>query len=639
MRRVGAIVLVIAAAVTFAAAAEAGRKPAFRLTPLSSVRFPDRAFVIATPKPVQLTSGSVVTRENGRPVNSVSVIRARVAGHRTFGVVLVLDASTTMRGKPIAAALAAARTFVSRYGSTGEVGLVIFNRDIDVALEPTRNVKAIRTALTSSPTIAEGTRLYDAAARAIDVLRQNKIKAGSVILLTDGHDTGCRLRSLCGPSTVRLEELINGARTAGVRLFAVGLRSPQFTSAPLRRISAATGGAYAEASLAGLKDVYQTRAAQLANEYLLRYRSLAGPGRTVDVAVRVVGLPGVATRRYSTPALPTSAPPAFHRSPFDRFVSSPGSVAVLSLLAAVLAWFGMSAILRPSRSSVRSRVGEFVSVGGAASGTDPASLRVRERLLGHVLLTAERAFQRAPWWERFKEELDIAEFPVRPVPLATATAAASIALALLGFVSPVLGLMALAPPLFARAAYKDRLRRKRRTFEEQLPDNLTVLASSLRAGHSFLGGLSSVLDEAEEPSRSELRRAIADEQIGVPVEDALLRVALRMDSTDLEQIALVASLQRQTGGNTAEVLDAVVDSVRERFKLRRLVRALSAQGRLARWILTALPLVVAGWIGLVNPHYLSPLLHTNGGQILLVIATIMVIAGSVVIKRITDIEI
>ncbi len=148
-----------------------------------------------------------------------------------------------------------------------------------------------------------------------------------------------------------------------------------------------------------------------------------------------------------------------------------------------------------------------------------------------------------------------------------------------------------------------------------------------------------MLEQAEDPSRSELRRAIADEQLGVPVEDALLRVAHRMDSADLEQVALVASLQRQTGGNTAEVLDAVVDAVRERFQLRRLVRALTAQGRLARWILTGLPLVVAGWIGLINPHYLSPLFHTTGGQILLSMAAIMVVTGSIVIKRITDIDI
>jgi tight adherence protein B len=82
----------------------------------------------------------------------------------------------------------------------------------------------------------------------------------------------------------------------------------------------------------------------------------------------------------------------------------------------------------------------------------------------------------------------------------------------------------------------------------------------------------------------------------------------------------------------------VVEAIRERFKLRRLVHALTAQGRLSRWILIGLPIVVAGWMGLVNPHYLAPLFHTTGGQILLAMAVVMVIAGSLVIKRITSIE-
>jgi tight adherence protein B len=630
MRRLGAVAFLIAGAAVLAASAAAVTKPAFRLTPLSSVRFPDRAFVIGTGNETAVGRRLVQVREDGRTVTNFSIVPASKTSARTFGVVLVMDASNSMRGAAIRGAVAAARVFAAHSAPAQALGLITFNRTVTVPIRPTTDQNAIAASLRSLPQLREGTHLWDAAGGAIDALRKAKITAGSVILLTDGRDTGSRLTPT---------QLASQARAAGVRIFAVALHSRQFRPGSLRAIARSTRGEYVEAtSAAGLAAIYSALSERLARQYLLRYRSLAGPGKTVDVAVGVAGFPGVRTWRYVTPALPTSSPSPFHRSALDRFVSSPASVALLSLLAAALAWFGMNSILRPGRSSVRHRVGEFVSLGGTTSGTDEASLKVRGRLLGHVLLSAERTLQRSPWWERFKEELEIGEFPVPPVPLAAGTAAASIVLALFGFISPVLALMALAPPLLVRAAYKEKLRKRRRAFEEQLPDNLTVLASSLRAGHSFVGGLSAVLDQAEEPSRSELRRAIADEQLGVPVEDALLRVAHRMDNGDLEQVALVASLQRQTGGNTAEVLDAVVDAVRERFELRRMVRALTAQGRLARLILTALPLVVAGWIGLVNPHYLSPLFHTTGGQILLSMAAIMVTTGSVVIKRITDID-
>jgi tight adherence protein B len=112
-----------------------------------------------------------------------------------------------------------------------------------------------------------------------------------------------------------------------------------------------------------------------------------------------------------------------------------------------------------------------------------------------------------------------------------------------------------------------------------------------------------------------------------------------MDSKDLEQVALVASLQRDTGGNTAEVLDRVTHTVRERMGLQRLVKMLTAQGRLSRWILTALPCGLLAVITALNPGYVQPLYETTLGRMLLGVSAAMVCAGSVVIGRIVDIKV
>jgi tight adherence protein B len=112
-----------------------------------------------------------------------------------------------------------------------------------------------------------------------------------------------------------------------------------------------------------------------------------------------------------------------------------------------------------------------------------------------------------------------------------------------------------------------------------------------------------------------------------------------MQSRDLQQVALVAELQRETGGNTAEVLERVTDTVRDRVGLRRLVRGLTAQGRLSRWVLTALPVVLLCAMTIINGEYVRPLYTTSLGQALLAMAAVMVIAGSVVIKRIVDIKV
>jgi tight adherence protein B len=112
-----------------------------------------------------------------------------------------------------------------------------------------------------------------------------------------------------------------------------------------------------------------------------------------------------------------------------------------------------------------------------------------------------------------------------------------------------------------------------------------------------------------------------------------------MKSRELAQVALVAALQRRTGGNSAEVLDRVVELIRERAELRRLVRTLTAQGRLSRWILTGLPLVLLVVILLIAPGYMTPLFESPGGRVLLVVAGVMVIVGSLAIRRIVDIKV
>jgi tight adherence protein B len=123
------------------------------------------------------------------------------------------------------------------------------------------------------------------------------------------------------------------------------------------------------------------------------------------------------------------------------------------------------------------------------------------------------------------------------------------------------------------------------------------------------------------------------------MEDSLREVGKRMENIDLEQVALLAELQRDAGGSMAEVLETVIDSIRSRFDLQRLVKTLTAQGRMARWLLTLLPLFLASIITLLNPGYMRPLFESSGGRIALVLATVMVVAGSLAIRRIVDIKV
>jgi tight adherence protein B len=282
---------------------------------------------------------------------------------------------------------------------------------------------------------------------------------------------------------------------------------------------------------------------------------------------------------------------------------------------------------------------EFVSVPAARETMRRPTAQLTEMMLEGT----ETVFRGSSRWQRWRWELEIAKVTMPPEQIAVLTAVASFLMFLVikfVFGSLLVGIiLALAIPWSVRSLLKQKLTRQRKLFAEQLPDNLQVLASALRAGHSFIGALSVVVNDAPEPARSEFRRVVADEQLGVPIDQALHVVCERMQSRELEQVALVAALQRETGGNTAEVLDRVTDTIRERFELRRTVQTLTAQGRMSRWVLTFLPLFLLLAITLINPGYMNVMYDSVAGRVLLVMAGIFVVAGSLVIKRIVNIKV
>jgi tight adherence protein B len=271
------------------------------------------------------------------------------------------------------------------------------------------------------------------------------------------------------------------------------------------------------------------------------------------------------------------------------------------------------------------------------------SIRGLQRDKGEVAAaTAEDAPEQHDWRARFEETLEIAEIKIEPEWIVAGTIAGTLLTFLLIYVatsSVWWALFAFVIPYMVREWVLRTLARRRNKFAEQLPDALQVIGSALRSGHSFAGALAVVVESASEPMKSEMQRVVADEQLGVPIQDSLNVVAVRMASRDVEQLALVAQLQREAGGDAAEVIDTVAGTVRERFDLKRLIHTLTMQGRMSRWIVSALPIVVILAVKLENPGYFHPLTSTLGGRIVLILAAAWAVAGSFAIKKIVEIEV
>ena len=204
---------------------------------------------------------------------------------------------------------------------------------------------------------------------------------------------------------------------------------------------------------------------------------------------------------------------------------------------------------------------------------------------------------------------------------------------------PVAAVLAALLPLGVHAALRARVANMQRMFGEQLSDNLQVVASAMRAGHSFEGGLGVAATDAAEPMRSELNRIVRDERLGVSLEVAMEDVATRMDCHEFAQVGAIVISQRESGGNIAELLDNAVESLRFQADLRRMVRSLTSQGRFAGTVVTALPFAMALFLSVLSPGFFDAMLETSAGRSMFVVAGFMVLSGWLIIRKLVDIKV
>ncbi|MFT5525404.1 MAG: tight adherence protein B [Pirellulaceae bacterium] len=204
------------------------------------------------------------------------------------------------------------------------------------------------------------------------------------------------------------------------------------------------------------------------------------------------------------------------------------------------------------------------------------------------------------------------------------------------FFGPLIALALSVLPFFAMS-----FKRKRRLakFGQQLPDALELLARALRAGHSLAAGINLAATEMADPLGKEFTRCFEEQNLGIPLEDSLETMTERVPNLDLRFFATAVILQRQTGGDLAEILDKIGHLIRERFKIWGQVQALTGEGRLSGIVLLSLPPVLFGVMYRLNPKYVSTLFTDEMGQQMLVFAIVMQFVGALVIRQIVNIKV
>ena len=628
------------------------------LVPLSGwlgggARFPQESLILSVPRRFHVLPSQVHVSENGTPVTGFSLTPLAQAAIGDFGFVVAVDDSPSVTTAELGQELKAVHALAAQRRGAQALGLIGFGAPPAVLLPLTSNSKTIAATLGTTPPTVPGADTSAAAKLALQQLARDA--AGAVVVISDGHGT------TSPDAATRAAEAT--AAAAHIQVVTVGLQDHAATTASLAALKRNAPGPFVSMSAGALRKQVSALYASVTTGYVVHYRSRMHPGQAVAVSATVDGTKGAVTSSYTVPtphASPVAKPtkrapvapklanasllspaPSFAAAPASPapaaggFWNSPSSSVVIAALTALLIGVAIMLIVnRPSRRAVRTRVGSFTAT--VLATDEPDDAEAESPMLVRLL-------ERGGFWPKFVLDVDISRNPRTPAELLKRAMIVGTVVAVLLFLvtgTPLYALLTLlATPLVLRSLIARAARKQRERFRELLPMHLQDLSGAMRAGRSVVGALAAVAAGADEPIKTELDRAVRDEQLGLPLEESLEAIARRMDADDMDQVALVAALNRRSGSNVAEALDRVAEGARERADLRREVKALTGQAKMSSWVLTGMPPLLLIGITIIAPIYAHPLLHTPIGLGLLVLSALMVFSGWKVMGKIINVKV
>ncbi|MFN2489226.1 MAG: type II secretion system F family protein [Actinomycetota bacterium] len=580
-----------------------------------------------------LPSSGIEVEEDGRPVSWANVRSLADSGKRVE-VVLAIDSSGSMQGAGLKSASTAASEFVEGLPSAIEVGVLAFSSRPHAVLPVGGDHVAARAELSRLEARGE-TALYDAVRAAAAMFSPEG--QHEIVLLSDGGDTASR---------TSLRAAIEAASDASAPVYAVGLRTSETDVGSLRRLAAGSGGRYQPAATAQLGEIYRSLARELSRQYVVSYRTHATPGQPVRVTVIAAG-----GRDSDVLTIPQGKSADQGADRVDSGATTRGPAPIPAWQLGMVLTLCFIAVLGLSRMFLgggerRRSVARLKTATRPVASPLPSTMgeKVGSRWIpAAATRLGERIAEGSAWAARLDVRLERAGTALRAGEFVAGVGLAALGGYVLGVVlssRPSVGLLcavlaALAPHVTLRRA----VHRRSQKMHAQLPDVLAVLASSLRAGHSFLQSLDMAAREIQEPAASEFGRLIAEIRLGRPPGEALTAMADRVDNEDFKWAMLAVNVQRETGGNLAEVLDTVAETLRERQVVRRQVKALSAEGRLSMFILGGLPVVLALYMLLVNPDYIGLLFATPLGLLMSVTGCCLLAIGFAWMRKVVKIDV
>jgi tight adherence protein B len=600
-------------------------------------------------------AGSEVTLDNTTLTGVVGGRSYRVSvapiARVSRATMLVVDTSGSMGESGMATVRSSVSAFLKVVPADVSVGLTSFADTAGVDVQPTKDRSAVLAAVNALESQGE-TTLYDGLLAGSAAL--SRFESRSLILLSDGGDTRSRKGTQANVTAA--------LRRARVHTEVIAFRSGEVNTTALRSFAAAGGGRVAAAdSAAEVESVFHGAAQALRSQVAFTLR----PGVEVVDAQKLVitGTAGGRVFEAQSPidlrranlvatgpsaAVPSQAlpePSVAPRAVSDVFLLVGAAAFGLGILGIVIAL--AAPLLRSRRSERVASIEAYVSGTGPATGragvtASPSAISAGLVNFGdRVMSTRESTSKTMALIERADLPLRAGEWWVlRLVSLVVCVAGALVVFhggLILTVLAVVVG--ATAGALLPAVVLRVKASHRRRKFEAQLPDTLMLVASSLSTGFSLPQALDAVTRDSADPISKEFSRALAETRIGADISDALEHMAGRLDSDNMRWTAMAIRIQREVGGNLAEVLRTTAHTMRDREALQRQVSALSAEGKLSAYILIAMPIGIGLYMLKINYDYIALLWSNMIGIAMLGFGLLSMAVGIVWLRKIVVVEV
>ena len=593
----------------------------------------------------ELGKSNFIIKENNREIRDFT---AQKIGETSepIATILAIDTSGSMKGDPISNAKNAAASFIDNMRDVDKVAIIGFADTVTEYSTFTSDKTVLKKSIESISSEGE-TSLFDGIIKGIGMFKSvDDVKYQYILVLSDGTDT---------VSAAAADDVVALVSSGSIAIYSIALLSNEFNPSDLETIAKAANGALlTTADPEQLINLYSDISKKIRNQYKITFKSSSTNIEKFNVTVSIdsFGIKDSINLEYENPFFTQSGSGAVTNTQSSQVAAEivildkwwiKGLIYLFIFISVTILLYIISTVMIPGKPGLKDRMDHYLyNVEDKITSGEIPEKKTRKGLFSRLARKGKKNTGKPGFAEVFEVQLRRAGMNIAGSKFMTIHLLAVGISTLLVYIITKNFLLTLAvvmvatffPFLFINFKTGQRIKK----FNEQLPDTLQLIEGALKAGYSLNQSLTMVISESKPPISEEFKITASEIRMGLSEKDALENMAKRINSELFSWVILAINIQREVGGNLAEIMDIIANTIREKERVLRQIKGLVAEGKLSAYVLIGLPIIMAIALSIMNKEYINVLFTTKIGFLLIGIAVLLMIIGIVWILKIIKIE-